>query len=137
MPLDQLPGSVPKMPHFPNMTGNPVEPTTNLLNLIVDVTFGFIGGLIIFFGALPVIKAGEHLAMELIKQTGYGSSPFASFGFTAAPYIVLAPVGGFALKEIASVRSIRGFLYFIAAVFLGLVIAYFTKGYFAQFIKPI
>jgi hypothetical protein len=82
-----------------------------------------------------VITYGTHLAMELVKQTGYGSGPLASFGFSAAPYVVLAPVGGFALKELASVRSLRGFAYFVAAVLIGVVIAFVTKGYFVTVIK--
>jgi hypothetical protein len=126
---------MPGLPNVPMMGAMQQQPATNLLSLLVDVAFGFIGGLMIFFGPMPVIEYGTHLAMILIKQTGYGSSPFASIGFSAAPYVVLAPVGGFALKEIASVRSIRGFLYFAAAVLIGLAIAYVTKGYFTTVIK--
>jgi len=109
--------------------------TTNLLSILIDIAFGFAGGLIIFFGPEPVIKYGTHLAMEIMKQTGYGASPFMSLGLSAAPYVVLAPIGGLALKELASVRSLRGFAYFAAAVLVGLAIAFVTKGYFATVIR--
>ena len=132
MPLGEMPGSMSGLPQMP-MMGVP-QPTTNLLNILVDIAFGFAGGLMIFFGPMPVITYGTHLAEMLLKQTGYGSGPLASFGFSAAPYVVLAPVGGFALKELASVRSLKGFAYFAAAVLVGIAIAFVTKGYFSTVI---
>ena len=140
MPLNQMPGNIsggmPQMPAGMPMFGGMAQqqPTTNLLNILVDIAFGFVGGLMIFFGPMPVITYGTQLATTLIKQTGYGSGPFASFGFSAATYVVLAPVGGFALKELASVRSLRGFAYFAAGIIAGLAIAYFTKSYFTPLI---
>ena len=90
----------------------------------------------IFFGPQPVIAYGTHLATELIKMTGYGSGPFASLGIaSAAPYVILAPVGGFALKELAGIRSLKGFAYFAGALIAGFTIAFVTKGYFATLIK--
>jgi hypothetical protein len=127
---------MPQMPAgMPMVGGMGQQDSTNLLNILVDIAFGFAGGLMIFFGPQPVITYGTHLAMDLLKQTGYGSGPLAAFGLaSAAPYVVLAPVGGFALKELAAVRSIRSFAFFAVSVLIGLAIAYFTQGYFAPLI---
>lgn len=112
------------------------DSSTNLLNILVDIAFGFIAGLMIFFGPMPVIAYGTHLATELLKQTGYGSGPMASLGIaSAAPYVIIAPVGGFALKHLASVRSLKGFAFFAGAILAGIAIAFVTKGYFATLIK--
>ncbi len=143
MPLGQMPGSMggsglPQMPTgMSNVAGMwTQEPQTNLLNILVDVAFGFVGGLMIFFGPMPIIQYGTHLATDLMKQFGAGAGPLASFGIaSAAPYVILAPVGGFALKQLASVRSIKGFAYFAASVLVGVAIAFFTKGYFAPLMQ--
>jgi hypothetical protein len=137
MPLDQMTGSMPKAPQVSemHMMMRDQASSTNLLNILFDIAFGFVGGLMYFFGPQAVLAYGTQLAMALIKQTGYGQGPLASFGFTAAPYVILLPIGGFSLKELASVRTIRGFLYFLGAVLIGIAIAYVTKGYFATIIK--
>jgi hypothetical protein len=137
MPLNQLPSSFPHMEQSPRIgvPGMVQQPTTNLLSLLVDTAFGFIAGLMVFFGPMPVIAYGTHLAMDLMKQTGYGSGPLAMYGFTAAPYVILLPIGGFALKELASVRSIKGFFYFAAAILIGFALAFFTRGSFAQLLQ--
>jgi hypothetical protein len=108
------------------------QPETNLFNIIVSVLFGLVGGLMLFVGAKEVIAYGSKLAGEAMKLTGYGQQ-MAAFGFatSAAPYIILAPLAGIAVKQLSGVRSIKGFAYFAVAVLAGGAAAYFGKGYFA------
>ncbi|OGF78334.1 hypothetical protein A3A15_00490 [Candidatus Giovannonibacteria bacterium RIFCSPLOWO2_01_FULL_43_60] len=112
------------------------QPGTNLLSILINLAFGFVIGLMIFFGPKDVLEYGSKLAGELIKLTGYGQQ-MASFGFAtaAAPYIVIAPIAGIVLKEISSVRSLKGFAYFAIAVLVGVAVAYFSQGYFATLIS--
>jgi hypothetical protein len=109
----------------------------NLFTIIINVLFGFFGGLILFIGAPEVIAYGTSLAQHLLKVSGYGQQ-MAQFGFatTAAPYVVLAPIGGIAVKQLTAVRSIKSFLFFAGAVLVGVALAYFTQGYFVTLIKP-
>ena len=108
------------------------EQGTNLLEILINLAFGFAAGLIIFLGFKEVIAYGTKLATELFKMTPQGQQ-MAAFGMAAsyAPYVVLAPLGGMAVKQLTSVRSFRSFAYFVAAVALGITIAFFTQGYFA------
>ena len=118
------------MPQMPMMGMH--QEGTNLLSVLINLAFGFVAGLMIFLGAPQVIAYGSSLAASLLKMTGQGAS-MAAFGGIAsvAPYVVLAPIGGMVLKEIASVRSLKSFGYFAAAVFAGFVVAFASKGYFA------
>lgn len=102
---------------------------TNLLSILINLAFGFVAGLMIFIGPKEVISYGSTLAGDLMKLTGYGQQ-MAAFGFatTAAPYIVLAPIVGMVTKQLSSVRSLKGFLYFAAAVFGGLAVSYLSYG---------
>ena len=120
------------------MTGIPGmnQSETNLFSILVNMAFGFVAGLMVFLGAKEVLNYGSTLATEIIKTTGYGSQ-LAQFGITtAAPYLVLAPLGGLVVKEFSSVRSIKGFAYFAAAVFAGFATAFIAQGYFATLISP-
>ena len=105
---------------------------TNLLSIVINLAFGFVAGLMIFIGPREVIAYGSKLAEDLIKLTGYGQQ-MAAFGFatTAAPYIVLAPIAGMVAKQLSSVRSLKGFLYFAIAVIVGFAVSYFSYGYIA------
>ena len=105
---------------------------TNLLSIVINLAFGFVAGLMVFLGPKEVIAYGSRLAEDLIKLTGYGQQ-MAAFGFatTAAPYIVLAPIAGMVAKQLSSVRSLKGFLYFAIAVIVGFVVSYFSYGYIA------
>jgi hypothetical protein len=98
----------------------------NLFTIIINILFGFAAGLIIFVGFSEVIAYGSKLATELIKMTGYGQQ-MAMFGIatTAAPYIVLAPIAGIAVKQLTAVRSIKSFLFFAGAVAIGIIAAHF------------
>ena len=109
---------------------------TNLLSIVINLAFGFVAGLMIFIGPREVIAYGSKLAEDLIKLTGYGQQ-MAAFGFatTAAPYIVLAPIAGMVAKQLSSVRSLKGFLYFAIAVIVGCAGAYFSQGYFTTLIS--
>jgi hypothetical protein len=102
----------------------------NLLSIIINVLFGFIGGLMIFIGPAIVVAYGSTLAAKLIKLSGYGQQ-MAAFGFatTAAPYIVLAPIAGIVAKQLSSVRSLKGFAYFALAVLAGVAVAFVAQGY--------
>lgn len=123
---------------IPGMTGMPGmhQSETNLFSILVNMAFGFVAGLMVFLGPKEVLEYGSVLATEVIKATGYGSQ-LAQFGITtAAPYVVLAPLGGLVVKELSSVRSVKGFLYFGAAVFAGFAIAFIAQGYFATLISP-
>ena len=109
---------------------------TNLLNILVDIAFGFVAGLIVFLGFNEVITYGEQLATSLLEKTGYGAQ-MGAFGFAtaAAPYIILAPIAGFTLRHLASIRSIKGFLFFAGAIGVGFAIAFFTQEYFKGIIS--
>src|SRR3989338_4967932 len=102
---------------------------TNLLSILINLAFGFVAGLMIFIGPKEVLAYGSKLAADLIKLSGYGQQ-MAAFGFatTAAPYIVLAPIVGMVAKQLSSVRSLKGFLYFAIAVFGGLVVSFLSYG---------
>lgn len=102
---------------------------TNLFSILINIAFGFVGGLMIFLGAAEVLAYGSQLAGDLIKLSGYGQQ-IASFGFatTAAPYIVLAPIAGIVIKQLTAVRTIKGFLIFAATILVGVVVAYFAQG---------
>src|SRR3989344_5047701 len=101
---------------------------TNLLSILINLAFGFVAGLMIFIGPKEVLAYGSKLAADLIKLSGYGQQ-MAAFGFatTAAPYIVLAPIVGMVAKQLSSVRSLKGFLYFAIAVIVGCAGAYFSQ----------
>ena len=103
----------------------------NLLTILINIAFGFVAGLMVFLGAQQVIAYGSKLATQLIKMSGYGQQ-MAAFGFatTAAPYVVLAPIAGIVVKQLSSVRSIKGFAIFIITVGIGFAAAYFSQGYF-------
>lgn len=129
MNMPNMPAGMPMMPGMH-------QSETNLLSVLVNLAFGFFAGLMIFLGASQVIAYGSSLAGELLKMTG--GQQMGAFGFaaTAAPYIVLGPIAGLMLKELASVRSIKSFAYFVAAVLGGFAIAFVSKGYFATLISP-
>jgi hypothetical protein len=103
---------------------------TNLFSIIINIAFGFALGLILFLGFQDVIDYGSKLASEIIKMTGYGQQ-MAMFGLatTAAPYVVLAPIAGMAVKQLTAVRSLKSFAFFAAAVIVGLAAAFFAQGY--------
>ena len=108
---------------------------TNLLSILINVTFGFVLGLMIFIGPGEVIAYGSKLAGNLMGLTGYGQQMAAfDFAATAAPYIVLAPIVGMVLKQLSSVRSLKSFAYFAVAVIAGCAGAYFSQGYFTPFV---
>jgi hypothetical protein len=115
----------------PQSLGMGQDQGINLLGILINIAFGFIGGLILFLGFSEVVTYGSKLATELIKLTGYGQQ-MAMFGVatSAAPYIVIAPIAGLTLKQLASVRSIKTFAFFVAAVLVGLAVAFVTQGYF-------
>ena len=107
----------------------------NLLSILINLTFGFIAGLMFFFGPKDVIAYGSKLAGELMKMAGQGAQ-MAQFGFaSAAPYVVLAPILGIFGKQLSSIRSLKGFGFFAAAVIVGLAAAYFSQGYFVSLMK--
>ncbi len=49
-----------------------VEEGTNLFSIIVNLAFGFVGGLMLFLGPQEIIAYGSELAEKLLKLTGYG-----------------------------------------------------------------
>lgn len=111
------------------------QPETNLWSIILNIAFGFVLGLIYFFGPKEVIDYGSKLAASLMKSSGYGQQASAyGLATTAAPYIILAPLGTLVIKQLSSVRSFKSFIYFLLAVIVGLAVAYFTKGYFTPLI---
>jgi hypothetical protein len=111
------------------------EQGTNLLSILINIAFGFIGGLMLLFGIVPVIEYGSKLTLDLILATGVGAQATMLPGVAGfAPYVVLAPIGAMVLKELSSVRSIKSFAYFSGAVFAGAVLAFLMRGYFEAFI---
>lgn len=121
------------MPGMPGMGG---ESETNLLSILLNAAFGFVAGLMFLFGIKEVLAYGTALATDLMEIVGYGQMG-AMGGFSiasAAPYIVLAPLAGMVAKQLSSVRSIKSFAFFAAAVAAGFAAAYFSQGYFATMI---
>lgn len=122
------------MNQMPGMSGMPgMDDGINLLSILINLAFGFIGGLMVFLGPMEVLAYGSKLAAEIITLTGYGQQ-MTMFGFaaTAAPYVVLAPVVGMVLKQLSVVRSVKTFVFFIVAVLIGVTAAYFGQEYFAS-----
>lgn len=118
-----------------NMAGfGQSESGTNLLSILINLAFGFVGTLMILIGWVKVIAYGSRLATQLLDVVGYGAN-MGGFGIAnAAPYIVLAPIAGLVVKELAGVKSLKSFGYFAAAVATGALIAFFTQGYFTSVI---
>jgi hypothetical protein len=113
------------------MAGMPgMNQSTNLFSIIINILFGFVLGLIIFLGFKEVLTYGSKLAADLMNLTGYGRQ-MGGFGFaaSAAPYIIIAPIVGLVVKQLSSVRSLKGFGYFTLAVAIGFAIAFFMRGY--------
>lgn len=111
------------------------EPETNLWSIILNAVFGFLLGVILIFGLREVIDYGTKLAQQALKLSGYGQE-FAAMGIsTAAPYVVLAPIGATVVKQLSSVRSLKSFGYFVASALAGLAIAFVMKGYLSTLIK--
>ncbi|MBX4198043.1 hypothetical protein KW782_01780 [Candidatus Parcubacteria bacterium] len=108
---------------------------TNLLNIITNLAFGFVIGLMVFFGPKDVIDYGTKLAGDLMGLTSYGKQ-FSGFGFatTALPYVILAPIGGLVVRELSRIKSLKTFGIFVLAVAIGFVIAFFTRSYFTGLI---
>lgn len=113
---------------MPGMSG--MEQGTNLLNIIINLAFGFVIGLMVFWGPKEVISVGSKLAENIISLTGYGKQ-MGAFGFatTALPYVILTPIAGIVVRELSRIRSLKVFGYFILAVAVGFVIAFFTQSY--------
>lgn len=122
-------------PMMPNAFASPDE--TNLLSILINIAFGFVAGLMLFFGPKEVIEYGSKLAGEIIKLSGYNGGQMAAYGFAtmAAPYIILAPLGGMVVRQLSSVRTLKSFAYFVVAVIAGLAGAFFSQGYFSTFIS--
>ncbi len=117
--------------------GGGAQEGSNLFSILVNVVFGFVAGLMVFIGAPEVLAYGTELAKKLFMLSGY-EAQMAAFGLatTAAPYFVLAPIGGLVIRQLGSVNSLKGFLYFALAVGAGFAIAFFSQGYFAALIVP-
>lgn len=106
---------------------SPTGSGLNLFTILVNVAFGFVGGLMLLLGPKETIDYGSKLAGQLINLTGSGQmSSFAMF----APYVVLAPLGGLVVKQLSSVRSPKSFAFFAGAVAVGFAIAFLAQGYF-------
>lgn len=114
----------------PMMGGFGGDDGVNLFSISVNALFGFVAGLMLFLGVGEVIAYGSTLAEQLIKLTGYGQQ-MAQFGLatTAAPYIVLAPLGGLAVKQLSSVRTLKSFAFFAGALIAGVAVAFLLQGY--------
>ncbi|MBX4211650.1 MAG: hypothetical protein KW806_02565 [Candidatus Yanofskybacteria bacterium] len=107
------------------------QPETNLWSIILNAIFGFVLGLMFLVGVKEVIAYGTKLATDLFKLTGQGQQ-MGGFGFaSAAPYIILAPLGGIVVKQLSSVRTLKSFAFFAIAVLVGFAVVYFAQGYFA------
>lgn len=120
MPPMNFPASMPMMHQ---------ESETNLLSILINIAFGFVAGLIIFLGFKEVIAYGTALAQELFQMSPQGQQMAAfSMAATYAPYIVLAPLTGMVLKQLSSVRSLKGFGFFLAAFGAGIGLAFLAKG---------
>src|SRR4051812_9501434 len=103
----------------------PQQQGTNLLSVLLNLAFGFVLGLMIFLGPKEVIAYGSKLASDLLKLSGEGGQ-MASMGFavSAAPFVVITPIAGLVAKELSSVRTLKAFGYFAAAVVAGIAVAF-------------
>src|SRR5437867_1331465 len=90
-----------------NMTTFSASEGPNLFDILVNVAFGFIAGLILLLGFKEVIDFGTKLAGNLIgpQMTSGGLTSYAS-------YIVIAPIAGLVVKQLTAVRSLK-FLAFL------------------------
>jgi hypothetical protein len=113
-----------------NPLGNMNGGGLNLFDILVNILFGFIVGAMLFLGPKEVIEYGTKLAMSLMGQQ-VGLAGFASY----APYILIAPIGGLVAKQLTAVRSIKSFMFFVAAVLLGFIIAFLSQGYLKNLIS--
>lgn len=111
---------------FGNMMGQ--SEGTNLFSILLNIAFGFVGGLMLFLGPKETIDLGTRYATQLLEMTGSGQGMYGFANF--APYIIITPIAGLVVKELSSVRSIKSFAFFAGAVLIGLVIAFFTEGSF-------
>lgn len=107
---------------------------TNLLAVLINIIFGFVAGLVILFGVKAVLLHATKIAQDTISYFGFQSLPGYGLVTNFLPYIVLTPIIGMALRQLASVRSIRGFIYFVLAIAVGLGLAFFGKGYLVSLI---
>ena len=112
----------------PMMPGMGQQSETNLLSILLNVAFGFIAALMFFFGVKEVLTYGTKLTLDLMQSVGYGQQfgGYAQF----APYVVITPIAGLVLQQLAAVRSIKSFLYFAIAIGVGIGLAFVTQGYF-------
>jgi hypothetical protein len=108
----------------------------SLLSILINLAFGFVAGLMVFIGFSEVLAFGTTLAEQLLALSGYGQQ-MAAFGIatTAAPYVILAPIAGMVVKQLAGVRSLKSFAFFAAAVLVGVAAAYFSQGYIVSLIE--
>lgn len=110
---------------MPGMPGEGI----NLWNILINIAFGFVIGLMIFLGIKETITYGTKLAKSLLALSGQGQMGVYGFA-SAAPYIILAPLAGLVVKQLSAVRTLKSFLFFAGAAIVGIIIAYFTKGSF-------
>jgi hypothetical protein len=112
------------------MPGGGMGQSTNLLSIIINIIFGFVIGLAVFWGLKEVIAAGKQIAENLFELSGYGKQ-MSSFGFATniAPYVVLTPIVGMVVRQLTSVRSLKSFGYFAAALVAGFILAFFLQAY--------
>jgi hypothetical protein len=103
---------------------------TNLLSILINMAFGFVAALVLFFGVKPVLLYATKIAQDVITYFGFQSLPGYGLVTNFLPYLVLTPIIAMALRQLASVRSIRGFIYFVLAIGLGFAIAYYNHAYF-------
>lgn len=116
-----------------NMMPGTANEGPNLFDILVNVAFGFIAGMILFLGFKEVIDFGTKIAGNLAgPQMSMAPGGLASY----ASYIVIAPIGGLVVKQLTAVRSLKSFAFFAVAVIVGLVIAYFSQGYFKALMIP-
>lgn len=113
---------------FENVMGGGENQGRNLLSIIINVAFGFVIGLVVFLGLQETLALGTKYAEELLNLVGFNNQ-MGGFGFTSyAPYIIGAPIAGMVVKELSSVRSLKSFAYFAAAVAVGFTISFLVKG---------
>jgi hypothetical protein len=99
----------------------------SLLTIIVDILFGFAIGLVYFWGVKEALHYGTALANKYIAMALPPQAAALSIG-SYVPYVVFAPLAGFALRDVASVRSIKHFIVFIGCLAIGFAAAFFVQG---------
>lgn len=116
------------MDQAPNYT---IPGEFSLWNIVVSGALGFVLGLALFWGPSKLIAYGTKLAKQAISVSGYDSQLgiYGNYATSYLPYAILVFIFGLAVGQLSAVRSLKSFGFFAVSVLIGIIIAFFAKGY--------